>query len=154
MPAFNPRSFGLHELVGGLKDAVESRCLLHDGHLTNSCTPTFRASLAQASKECYFLKMGSRDAEEENRTKQLLREKSARIRTSSEHPAFSISSRAGACTSLVLGLEERQLMRMSQGGCTAHICSRQARFHLKCSGLTKRARWGGITHIHHRAGTN
>ena len=79
-----------------------------------------RTFLAQAPKECYFLKLGSRDVQGGSRT--CLGEKSAET-----------------CTSLVLCLEERQLMRTCKVGCATHISSHQPRFHSKCSGLTKRA---------------
>lgn len=113
----------------------------------------FRTSLAQTSKGCYSLKLGSRDAREENRRKQLLlREKSASIQTSKHRLSASVAGLELVlpwCSAL-----KKELMRMGRGRRTAHVWSCQPRLHLKCSGLTKRALWGRITHIHRRAGTD
>lgn len=52
----------------------------------------FKTSRAQTSKGCYSLNLGSRDAREENRRKQLLlREKSASIRTSKHRLSASVA---------------------------------------------------------------
>ena len=54
----------------------------------------------------------------------------------------------GAC------LEERQLMRMSMGGCAAAHLLLPATFSLWRLGLTKSTLWGRITHLQPRIGTD